>query len=319
MYNIVETPEGNFGRDLIFLFHEADGKLIELGERPQSHSPAPSSARCAWCGFFVIPYKVPVNDEKAGSLQLYLTYDELAGLVKTGGGFHCRECLLLQCAVCSGLAQAAGEPREPVCRSCGGHMSVRTQIGAVKRATAPTGPDADQMVTLPADPMGDELWGMAPLRLPWNIDVARFFAQSVLPYLWPADSKYMAYIGSGERAQSLLRASWINVFLHHPNPDVALGCLRSAPPDGMLALGSLADLLASLTAEPHVKEEAARAFWRLSDGMVTFTLNILLSRGVITSGYDTNAVHQALVHLRTVCPGERRAWFDEQLARPEDD
>ncbi|MER5184559.1 hypothetical protein ABT009_40705 [Streptomyces sp. NPDC002896] len=319
VYNIVETPEGNFGRDLIYLFHEADGKPIELGERPQSQSPTPSSTRCAWCGFFVVPYKVSINDENVGSVGLYLTYDELAGLVQMGGGFHCRACSLLQCAVCIGLARAGGVAREPLCRACGGQLSVQTEVGPVRRAAAPSEPDGEQMVTLPADPMGDELWGMAPLRLPWNIDVARFFGQSALPYLWPQDSRYMAYIGSGERAQTLLRASWINVFLHHPNPEVTLGCLCSAPPDGMLTLGSLADLLASPTAEPRVKEEASRGLWRLSDGLVSYALNVLLSRGVITSGYDTNSVHQALGHLRTACPRERRVWFDEQLARPEDD
>lgn len=319
VYNIVETPEGNFGRDLIYLFHEADGKLIELGERPRSQSPSPSGTRCAWCGFFVVPYKLPINDEKVGSVSLYLTYDELAGLVKTGGGLHCRACSLLQCAVCSGLARAGGTTREPVCRACGGQMSIQAEVGPVGRAAAPGGPDAEQMVTLPADPLGDELWGMAPLRLPWSIDVARFFGQSTLPYVWPEDGRHTGYIGSGERAQTLLRASWTKVFLHHPNPEVALGCLRSAPPDGMLTLASLADLLASPTTEQRVKEEASRALWRLSDGLVGYTLNVLLSRGMITSGYDTHSVHQALGHLRTACPQSRRAWFEEQLARSEDD
>ncbi|MEU4279741.1 hypothetical protein AB0F57_33180 [Streptomyces tanashiensis] len=226
---------------------------------------------------------------------------------------------MLQCAVCSGIAQTGGTALATVCRACGGERAVQTVVGPVGRAAAPGGPDAEQMVTLPADPMGDELWGMAPLRLPWNIDVARFFGQSTLPYVWPEDGRHTEYIGSGERAQTLLRASWTKIFLHHPNPEVTLGCLRSAPPDGMLTLTSLADLLASLTAEPRVKEEASRALWRLSDGLVGYTLNVLLSRGVIMSGYDTHSVHQALGHLRKACPQSRRVWFEEQLARSEDD
>ncbi|MER6685957.1 MULTISPECIES: hypothetical protein [Streptomyces] len=321
VYNIVETPEGNFGRDLVYLFHEADGELIELGERPQSRSPSPSGTRCAWCGFFVVPYKLPINEENenVGSVSLILTYTELAVLVKTGGGLHCGACSMLQCAVCSGITQTGGTALATVCRACGGKLAVQTVIGPVERAGASGRPDAEQMVTLPPDPDGDELWGMAPLRLPWSIDVARFFGQSTLPYVWPGDARHTGYIGSGEQAQALLRASWTKVFLHHPNPEVVLGCLRSAPPDGMLTLSSLADLLASPTAEPRVKEEASRVLWQLSDGSVGYTLNILLSRGILTSGYDTHSVHQALGHLRTACPQSRRAWFEEQLARSEDD
>jgi hypothetical protein len=319
VYNIVETPEGNFGRDLIYVFHEADGTPIELGARPQSRSPSPSDTRCAWCGFFVMPQKLSINDEKVGSVSVYLTYDELAVLLKTGGGLRCSTCSLLQCAVCSGVGENGATARATVCRGCGGKAVALTDIGPAERPAAPSGPDAEQMVTLPADPAGSELWGLAPLRLPWNIDVARFFEQSSLPYVWPGDSRHTGYIGHGEGAQSLLRVSWTNVFLHHPNPEVVLGCLRSAPPDGMLTLESLADLLASPTAETRVKEEAARGLWRQSDWCVKFTLNVLLSRGVLTSGYDPHSIHRALGQLRTACPQDRRAWFEEELARSEDD
>ncbi|MER5862830.1 hypothetical protein [Kitasatospora sp. NPDC002040] len=319
VYTIVETPEGNFGRDLIYLFDEANGEPIELAERPRSQSPSPSGTRCAWCDFFVVPYRLPINDEMASSVSVHFTYDKLALLVKTGGGLRCGACSILQCAVCSGIDQTGGTAVATTCQVCGEGMAVHTAVGPVEHAVTPGGPDAEQTVTLPASPMGDELWGMAPLRLPWNIDVARFFGQRTLPYVWPEDARHTEYIGSGERAQALLRASWTNVFLHHPNPEVALGCLHSAPPDGMPALASLADLLASPTAEPRVKEEASRALWRLSDGLVGHTLNVLLSRGLITSGYDTHSVHQALGHLRTACPPSRCAWFEEQLVRSEDD
>ncbi|WP_406499837.1 hypothetical protein OG936_35030 [Streptomyces sp. NBC_00846] len=321
VYNIVETPEGNFGRDLIYLFREADGTPIEFAERPQNQSPTSSSTRCAWCGFVVVPCRIPLNDEMDGTVQVYRTYDELMGLLKTGGGFCCRSCSLLQCAVCSGLARAEGKAREPVCLACGGKVSVQEEVGPVGRSNLGklAKPDDKNMLTLPSDPLGDELWGMAPLRVPWSIDVPSFLSRGNLPYLWPDDNEYMGYIGSGERAQGLLRPSWINVFLHHPNPDVVLQCLRSAPPDSMLTLNALADLLASPIAESHVKEEAARAFWRLGDGMAAHTLNVLLSRGMVPSGYDTNSVHQALGHLRTACPPERAGWFEIQLAGPDDD
>ncbi|MFF7635962.1 hypothetical protein ACFZB9_22870 [Kitasatospora sp. NPDC008050] len=321
VYTIVETPEGNFGRDLIYLFHEADGSTIELAGRPRAQQPTPSDTRCGWCSFFVVPTTVAINDQWAGTVQVYRTYDELAALVKTGGGFHCRSCSLLQCAVCSGLADATSRAREPRCLACGGGVSVHEKLGAPKRPFAhkPADPEDDQVLTLPADPLGDELWGLAPLPVPWRIDVAAFLARPELPYLWPENDRYTGYIGTGERAQRMLRASWTNVFLHHPNPDVVLQLLRTAPPDGMLSLSSLADLLGSPIAEAHVKEEAARAFWQLPDGGVTYTLNVLLSRGTVPSGYDTGSVHQAVGLLRAACPQGRLGWFDTQLAGPEDD
>ncbi|MFE6765904.1 hypothetical protein [Streptomyces sp. NPDC057689] len=321
VYVIVETPEGNFGRDLIYLFREADGATIELAERPRSQSPTPSSTRCAWCGCVVVPCVIPLNDEMKGTVTSYSTYAELAGLVKTGGGFRCDPCALLQCAVCSGLAGARGSARAPACLACGGKVSTRMEVGTVGRPDpgAAAGPDAENMVTLPYDPLGDELWGMAPLRVPWSIDVPGLLSRQSLPYLWPDDSDYRSYIGSGERAQGLLRVSWINVFLHHPNPDVVLQCLRTAPPDNMLNLASLADLLARPTAASHVREEASRVFWRLGDGSAGYTLNVLLSRGLIPSGYDTDAVHRALGLLRAACPRERAGWFEAYLTGPDED
>jgi len=324
VYNIVETPEGNLGRDLIYIFREPDGTPVELVSRPPNPHPTPSSARCAWCEFFIIPYKVPLNDQLAGGAKVYLTINDLLNLVKTGGGFRCDACSMLQCAVCSGLASSDGQAGRPKCRACNGELSVHMKWGVDIRApqkkavTAPNGTD-EQIIEFPADPWGDEMWGLAPLRVPWNIDVIRFLARTPLPHLWPDDSRYRNYIGSGDRAQRMLRAGWINMFLHHPNPDVVLQCLRDAPPATMLSLVSFADLLASPTAEPHVKEEAARTFWRLDEGSARYTLNVLLSRGIVRSNYDTDSVHNALMKLRATCPPERIGWFNAQQASPEED
>ncbi|MQY11432.1 hypothetical protein SRB5_15500 [Streptomyces sp. RB5] len=335
VYTIVETPEGNFGRDLVYLFRESDGALIELGKRPQAECPSPSSTRCAWCSFFVAPFSIPITERYMAEVHWHPDDTDAAEMIHNGAGLRCPKCALLQCAVCSGLAKYAarkvripfsdpGANIIPLCRACGARLELHSKLGLAGRSTAPSRPDADQMVTLPADPLGDEMWGRAPLRVPWNIDVARFFEQDPLPYMWPQDGDYMSHIDYLSRLgesylKMLLRSSWINVFLHHPNPDVNLGCLRSAPPEGSEEMASLADLLASATAESHVKEEAVRVFWGLDDFYITFILNVLLSRDLAPSGYSTNQVHQAISKLRTACPEERRAWFDEQLTQPEED
>ncbi|WP_335972711.1 hypothetical protein [Streptomyces sp. CA2R106] len=323
VYTVVETPEGTFGRDLIYIFDEADGALIELGVRTAGSTLTPSSTRCAWCEHTVVPYDIPLDDRTHGSGPRSLDPDGLAGLVRTGGGFGCGSCALLQCAVCSGLSapdRAAGVPH---CRACGRRLSVHTVLGVGARAPrrAARGPagGAGGTVTLPADPLGDELWGMAPLRVRWSIDVTAFLADTPLPYLWPDNARYREYMGSRRSAQTLLRESWTNVFLHHPNPDVVRQCLRAAPPRTMLSVNSLADVLESPSFEPELREEAARAFWGLPEGLAGHALGVLRSRGIVASGYDSDSVHLALGALRATCPPDRTGWLDAQLARPEDD
>lgn len=318
IYNIVETPEGNIGRDMICIFAESDGKQIELGSRPTGKTPKPSTTRCAWCEYFIRPYKVAVNTAGVGSLQLYFTYDDLRGLVTSGGGFECNACSLLQCAICSGLASPDGSLQTLICRACGGELSVCKELGGGYGRQAPVAVDGNT-VTFAADPGGDELWGMAPLRVPWSIDVPAFLGQRALPYLWPDDQRYMSYLGTGDKARQLLRASWINVFLHHPNPDVVLQCLRDAPPESALNLNSFADLLASSAAQAHVKQEAANTAWTLSDSSVHYVLNVLLSRGLTPSNYEPNSVHEAITMVRAACPPDRLGWLDSELASEDDE
>lgn len=321
VYNIVETPEGNLGCDFIYIFRESDGATIELVAREQNPQPTPSDTRCAWCGYFIKPSMVAINEDIVSSVTTYHLYDDLRGLVRVGGGLKCTGCSLLQCAVCNGLASPDWQPADLRCRSCGESMKMHQEIGGDPRQIAPVlgvRSSDGQTVSFPADPNGDELWGMAPLRVPWSIDVAGFLARNDLPYLW-AEDRYRRYIGSGERAQGMLRYSWINVFLHHPNPDVVIECLRIAPPDGPLNLGSFADLLASPVATEAVKEEAVRVFWGLREYSASFTLNILLSRGLVKSNYDTNTVHEILRALRASCPRERLRWLDDLLTSPDDD
>jgi hypothetical protein len=326
VYNIVETPFGNMGRDFIYIFNERDGSPIELGERPLSANPTPSSTRCSRCDFVVVPMDYELNERQVGSVELVLGRKQLRKLVQTGGGFRCDSCSLLQCAVCSGLASPDWTVKNHRCQTCGGGLILHEARGAGWRTPVIQAPsdkgkwvsEEGGTVTLPADPRGDELWGLAPLRVPWSIDVPEFLSRDPLPYLWPDDAGYCDFVGSGETAELTLRISWINVFLHHPNPDVVMQCLRHSPPERSSNLDSLADLLTSVRVEGWLREEAAKATWRLADGSVRHVINVILSRGVFLSNYAIGPVHQAVVHLRSACPPERLSWLETELAGPDD-
>src|SRR4051794_29315111 len=49
-YAIVETPDGNFGKDLIMIFDERTQDLIELAERKPLARLQKSRTHCARCG-----------------------------------------------------------------------------------------------------------------------------------------------------------------------------------------------------------------------------------------------------------------------------
>lgn len=122
VYMVVETPEGNVGRDFIYIFHEPAGTPIEHGPRPPLPEPAPSTTHCAWCGFYIEPIDMssPVPDSTA-TVELFLSVQDI---LKAGYGFRCKSCDLLQCGLCSGLATGVTESggREARCRSCGAAM-----------------------------------------------------------------------------------------------------------------------------------------------------------------------------------------------------
>ncbi|MFD4941362.1 hypothetical protein ACFWNT_02215 [Streptomyces sp. NPDC058409] len=116
VYVVVETPEGNFGRDLMYLFEESNGKLIEFGSRVQSEDPVPSSTHCAWCGFYVVPFDLPEAARLASTLSVYLTVDEARD---KGHGLHCDHCSHLQCAFCSDFIKSGDGGIAAHCRACG--------------------------------------------------------------------------------------------------------------------------------------------------------------------------------------------------------
>lgn len=103
VYTIVETPEGNLGRDLICIFEEATGAMIELVARQASARPTVSKTHCAWCGYSIVPVKIAMPVPEIGISQVvsYFTREEYRDFVKRGHGFRCLECGLLQCAACT--------------------------------------------------------------------------------------------------------------------------------------------------------------------------------------------------------------------------
>ena len=90
-YVIVETEDGNVGKDLISIFNEETGQIMEHGTRKPFNSLKPSATHCAKCGYDIIPIK-----EKINSLARF----DMDDLIKHGRGFQCKGCNLLFCASC---------------------------------------------------------------------------------------------------------------------------------------------------------------------------------------------------------------------------
>lgn len=175
-------------------------------------------------------------------------------------------------------------------------------------------------ITLSGEGWTGDLWREVPVRVPRRCDVGEFLSRRPLPYLWPDDAEYRAYVDIQDDPAGHLRFSWIDAFLHHPDGAVVTQCLREAFTGSNIAnLTSVADLLGSATAEPQVKEEAARAVWRVPENGVRWVLNVLLSRGLFPSDYTALSIHQALGHLRTTCPSDRDAWLESELTGPGSD
>lgn len=183
----------------------------------------------------------------------------------------------------------------------------------------PDGPDSEGMITLPGTGWTGEWWEEIPVRVPWRVDVSEFLSRRPLPYLWPDDPEYRAHIDGREHPEQLLHVSWTDVFLHHPDDSVVIQCLRDAfTGDNIGNLTSVADLLGHASA-PEVKQEAAKAVWRLSDEGVRRVFNVLLSRGIIPSDYAALSVHEAIGHLRATCPPERAGTLASELGGPDQD
>mgnify|MGYP003603641985 CR=1 FL=1 len=116
-YIVVETPEGNLGKDLIMIFNEATNTRIEFGERRQLEKPATTPGRCARCGYTVLTAgAVGIAPGVTESYTLVL-HDELK---EKGVGFVCAKCKTLWCPFCVSSG-------EPVCATCGERMRLYTE------------------------------------------------------------------------------------------------------------------------------------------------------------------------------------------------
>lgn len=117
-YVIVETPEGNVGRDLIMIFDEGSGEMIELGERKPLPKLRRSMTRCARCGYTVLPAGQPLlsGGLTTGSVVELII---LSDLQNRGVGFHCSKCRTLWCPFCVSL-----EGEAVPCGICGRAMDL---------------------------------------------------------------------------------------------------------------------------------------------------------------------------------------------------
>jgi TPR repeat protein len=95
-YVVVETPEGNFGRDFIMIFNESTGSMIEFVERIALSNLVKSSTRCTKCGYVVVP---SINLEATYNFQvkMWVSSEEIKS---KGHGFYCQNCKTLWCSFC---------------------------------------------------------------------------------------------------------------------------------------------------------------------------------------------------------------------------
>ena len=113
-YAIVETPEGNVGKDFILIFEEKTGETVELGQRRMLAKASKAPGRCCCCGYPVLPYsKIPDFGPSIGRVRTYVILSEAK---KNGAGFACSSCGAICCAFC-------GTPeKSPLCALCGNKM-----------------------------------------------------------------------------------------------------------------------------------------------------------------------------------------------------
>ena len=114
-YAIVETPEGNIGKDFILIFDEKTSSTIELGQRKPLAQPRKSPGRCCNCGYPVIPYdKPPDLGASLGRVTAVVIIDEAR---ENGAGYACDSCGAICCAIC------ARPEKSPRCVLCGSELS----------------------------------------------------------------------------------------------------------------------------------------------------------------------------------------------------
>ena len=109
-YVVVETPCGNFGKDLIMIFDEGSSARIEYGVRRPLPKVTKSRTRCSRCGYPVLP----AGPAPPGARELIL----LEQMKELGVGFSCSGCGAAWCPFC------VPEEELDKCQLCGHDMEL---------------------------------------------------------------------------------------------------------------------------------------------------------------------------------------------------
>jgi hypothetical protein len=103
-YVIVETPGRNLGRDLIMIFDEADGSMLEVPERNPLPDLRPSTTRCARCGYAILPATLPPSQqpEEHGPFTYRAVFfgQPPHDVIRMGWGYRCIRCRSGACESC---------------------------------------------------------------------------------------------------------------------------------------------------------------------------------------------------------------------------
>lgn len=115
-YVIVETQEGNFGKDVVMIFDEATSAKIAFGVREPLPTPSKSKTHCTRCGYPVLPAGRWPKDVNVKELIL------LEEMKDKGVGFYCSACEASWCPFCVPPDSA------DVCPLCGAHMDLYRDV-----------------------------------------------------------------------------------------------------------------------------------------------------------------------------------------------
>ncbi|MFC4008582.1 hypothetical protein ACFOY2_15230 [Nonomuraea purpurea] len=103
-YVIVETPYRNLGRDMVMIFDEADGALIEIPERTPLPELRASPTHCARCGYPILPcshVEFSCDDPDCGHPWHTADFGQSADeVILAGWGYRCTKCRSAACRAC---------------------------------------------------------------------------------------------------------------------------------------------------------------------------------------------------------------------------
>lgn len=103
-YRVVETPNRNLARDMVMIFDEADGALIEVPERTPLPELTASTTHCARCGYPILPaarVEFPCDGSDCGHPWHTADFaDPTDKVILAGWGYRCTVCRSAACRAC---------------------------------------------------------------------------------------------------------------------------------------------------------------------------------------------------------------------------